>query len=232
VICGRCGKRFIGTAAHGKRQRYRYYTCNSRLRHGSTECTADRLPAEELDEALIEALLKTYGDTDLLDQALGDARARREADEPQRSQELAAIEVEMRRTEKSTERYFLAFESGSMPEAVCGPRIQLLGDKLADLRRSRTELLEVVEADRPVPTIADLRDLGEMVRDAFEHANNKQKKAWLKALVAEVRVDDRDAIYPVFKIPDRGVRHLSGLVGPVGLEPTTLRIKKAEALIN
>jgi hypothetical protein len=114
----------------------------------------------------------------------------------------------MRRTEESTERYFLAFESGSMPESVCGPRIQLLGDKLAELRRRKTELTEAAEAEVPVPKFSDLRDLGEMVRDAFEHANNKQKKA----LMAEVRVDDRDAIYPVFRIPDTGVRHLYGVV--------------------
>jgi len=212
LVCGQCGKHFIGTAAHGKRQRYRYYTCNSRLRHGSTECTADRLPAEELDDALIEALLNTYDDTALLDQALADARARHEADEPQRGQELAAIDVEMRRTEESTDRYFSAFESGSMPESVCAPRIQRLADKLTELRRRRTELLDAAESAMPVPTLSDLRDLGEMVREAFEAANDKQKKAWLRALVAEVRVDDRDAIYPVFRIPVTGVRHLSGLV--------------------
>jgi len=27
ITCGRCGRRYVGTAATGKRHRYRYYSC-------------------------------------------------------------------------------------------------------------------------------------------------------------------------------------------------------------
>ncbi len=38
VVCERCGRRLVGTAATGKRYRYPYYVCFSRPRYGTREC--------------------------------------------------------------------------------------------------------------------------------------------------------------------------------------------------
>ena len=58
ITCRLCGKRYSGTAAHGKRSRYRYYTCLSRQRSGAHGCDAERLPAEALDDAVLQALVE------------------------------------------------------------------------------------------------------------------------------------------------------------------------------
>ncbi len=76
VVCARCGKHFVGTSALGNRYRYRYYTCFSRQRYGTKYCAAERLPAEELDAAVLDALLHTYERTDLFDKAVASARCR------------------------------------------------------------------------------------------------------------------------------------------------------------
>jgi site-specific DNA recombinase len=60
VVCARCGKHFVGTSAVGNRYRYRYYTCFTRQRYGTKYCDAERLPAEELDAAVLDALLHVY----------------------------------------------------------------------------------------------------------------------------------------------------------------------------
>ena len=44
ITCTRCGKGYIGTAAHGNEHRYRYYTCFSRQRYGTATCSAERSP--------------------------------------------------------------------------------------------------------------------------------------------------------------------------------------------
>ena len=59
VVCTKCGKRFPGTSAFGKRYRYRYYTCFSRQRYGTRYCDAERLPADELDTSVLDAALAT-----------------------------------------------------------------------------------------------------------------------------------------------------------------------------
>ncbi len=74
VVCARCGKHFVGTSAVGNRYRYRYYTCSTRQRYGTKYCDAERLPAEELDAAILDALLHVYERTDLFDKAVAAAR--------------------------------------------------------------------------------------------------------------------------------------------------------------
>lgn len=59
ITCAKCGSRFTGNAAHGRNARFRYYTCTYRLRYGKAQCDAETLPAELLDQAVIDALLRT-----------------------------------------------------------------------------------------------------------------------------------------------------------------------------
>jgi hypothetical protein len=59
-----------------------------------------------------------------------------DGDRPTDHSELAAVKKELVGTEEALERYFRAFESGSMPESQCGPRIRSLADRLIPGRRS------------------------------------------------------------------------------------------------
>lgn len=62
--------RELGTAENGDRCRYRYYTCYSRQRDGTKACNAERLPADELEEAVLHALLRCYERHDLITEAV------------------------------------------------------------------------------------------------------------------------------------------------------------------
>lgn len=76
LTCAHCGSKFIGTAARGSRYHHRYYTCHRRNRYGPKGCPSERLPAEELDQAVLKAMLEAYSDTDLVVEALEEARRR------------------------------------------------------------------------------------------------------------------------------------------------------------
>src|SRR6266508_2429067 len=54
--CGRCRKAYVGTAAHGRKCRYRYYICSTRYRYGTRVCDGDRLPMEALESAVVEQM--------------------------------------------------------------------------------------------------------------------------------------------------------------------------------
>jgi site-specific DNA recombinase len=115
VVCARCGKRFVGTSAVGNRYRYRYYTCFPRQRYGTKYCGAERLPAEELDAAVLDALVCTYDRTDLFDKAVAAARRRARAERSNRDQELAVIDAGITKAEDAIEHYLSAFEDGTPP---------------------------------------------------------------------------------------------------------------------
>jgi hypothetical protein len=85
IICDRCGKRYLGNIAHGRSQRFRYYTCFSRHRFGPATCPAERLLADKLEAAVLDALLATYNRTDLLSLAVAALRRRPRRQPPGRA---------------------------------------------------------------------------------------------------------------------------------------------------
>ena len=222
IRCTRCGRRYIGAAAHGRSARYTYYSCYSRQRYGSSTCAADRLPAELLEQAVIEALLEAYADHDLVEAAIAEAQKRAAEAQPGFKEELAGLESQIKRAEASIDRYFTAFEVGTMTEKVCAPRLAALSEKLGQLRTRRAEPSAMVEPDVAVllsrPQLAQVRAEADRI---FSEGALPQRKALLQELVAEIRVDGRDSITPVFRVPETTVRLLDGVVGRCGLEPHT-----------
>jgi site-specific DNA recombinase len=219
--CGRCGKRYGGTAAHGKRQRYRYYTCLSRQRSGAHGCDADRLPAEILDNSILDALVETYTNTEIISEALHEARVQADSERPMLAGELAKVEAEIRKTEDARERYFLAFESGAMSEHECGTRVRTLAEKLTELQCRASELRESTASEPySLPTDEELAALGSQIRDRLENGTPQERKGLIQSLLADVVVERRDEIYPSFRVPD-GVRVVYGVVDPKGLEHVT-----------
>jgi site-specific DNA recombinase len=228
VICARCGKRYLGNAAHGNRYRYRYYTCFSRHRYGSESCASDRLPADELDRAVLDALLTTYEDTNLFQRAICAARERAGSRIHQQREELAAVEAEVRKAEDAIERYLTAFESGTLSAAQLGTRVQALGVKVAELRMSRQKLAdEVSETEVGAPSEEALARVCASIREVVASGPPRMQKALLQALVHEVRVEGRQAVTPWFRVPTEGttdvpaakVRPLATLAGERGFEP-------------
>ena len=233
VVCGICGKHFTGTAATGRNATYRYYTCGSRHRHGTRTCSADRLPAEALDDAVVKSLLTAYEDNQLFADAVVEAQNRADLGRSRHVGELAALDAELTKTESAIDRYLRAFETGSMPEAMCGQRVKALGTQSTSLRARRQQLAdEMDEGAITAPTPEELTGLRERVAEAVSNGSPGPVKALLQALIHEIRVDSREAIQPVFRVPvgllgteDGAVRAPSRSVEVKGLEPSASTLR-------
>ncbi|MGH7802887.1 MAG: recombinase family protein, partial [Candidatus Binatia bacterium] len=220
VVCDRCGKRFVGAAAKGNRYRYPYYVCFSRQRYGTHQCPQDRLRAEEMEEKLVQSLLTTLGKGDVLEEAVAQWAAEQGKDRPKREKELDAIDAQLRKTEAALDRYFAAFESGTMREAVAAPRVEKLVSEITALNARRAELAdELAETDPEAPDEHALGELREELQAALDAGSVAQRKALLQQLVVEIRVKDRSWIQPTFRVPI--FRPPSGSVRPEGFEPPT-----------
>lgn len=136
--CARCGKRYI--AAHGNGGRYPYYVCFTRQRYGTQRCDADRLPADRLDDAILERLEALLAQEQIVRDAIQDAFAELDQERPRREAELKRLDTEVRKANTALERYFRAFEAGTMPEHACSQRIQQPTERLAGLQARRQEL--------------------------------------------------------------------------------------------
>jgi site-specific DNA recombinase len=223
LTCAHCGSKFIGTAARGNRYQYRYYTCHRRNRYGVKGCPSERLPAEELDQAILAAMLEAYSDSDLVTKALVEARGRATAAIPQLKEQLAAVETDIRKTEESLERYFVAFEAGTMDEATCADRVETLTRKLSDLRCDRVGLQNVIETEAQLPAREEIEEILAEIRLMITDGTREDHKTLTQALVARTVVEGRHSIRPSFIVPTQKVRVLSRVVRLEGIEPPALR---------
>ena len=218
VVCARCGKHFVGTSAVGNRYRYRYYTCFSRQRYGTKHCGAERLPAEDLDAAVLDALLHTYERTDLFDKAVSAARRRARAERANLEQEQAVVNAGIAKAEDAIERYLSAFEAGTLSEAQCGKRLEGLAAKVRDLRARREELVAAMEhASARAPDAGEIAAMRRHIEQALTEGAVPARKALLQALVHEIRVEGRDRVVPWFRVPggaDPKVRALARSAPP------------------
>ena len=217
VKCAHCGKRYLGASANGNGGRYRYYVCFSRQRYGKKACEGERLPADALEEAILEQLLAVLEREPMVREAISEAFAELEADQPKREAELERIDTERRRIGESLDRYFRAFEEGTMPESACAPRIGELSEKLRGLEARREELAAEEPAEREPLTDEDLALLQAEVREVIEGGDPPTRKALLQSLVDEIRVVSRAEIYPSFSLP--AVRPPQRAVPLRGFEP-------------
>jgi site-specific DNA recombinase len=116
------------------------------------------------------------------------------------------------------DRYFRAFEAGTMPEDTCAPRIASLSEQSKALENRISELTTQQDDDEQPEraSAADLDALRGNLRAALNDSNPKRVKGVLQAMIDGIRVDARDQIEPIFRVP--AVRK-SGFIDLAGLEP-------------
>jgi site-specific DNA recombinase len=186
----------------GNRYQYRYYTCFSRQRYGTKYCDAERLPAEELDAAILDSLLHVYERTDLFDKAVSATRHRALSQQGNHDKELAVIDAGIAKTEDAIERYLSAFEAGTLSETQCGKRLEQLAAKVSELRARREELVVAIEqVSLKAPEADELAATRHQIEKSLKSGSVPARKALLQAPVHEIRVEGRDRVVPWFRVP-------------------------------
>lgn len=228
VRCGKCGHAYIGMTANGKGGKYHYYSCTGRKRYGSKTCENDRLPSQRLEDAIFAQLADVYRDGALITEAINQAREEAERQRPESDQRLRSIRAEITRSEQALERYYQAFEQGSLAAERCQERTARLDARLEELRTQEDELaLQGPQDAAPMPTLAELADVAGELERVIATAPAQQTKALLRILIAGLRINGKDDIRPTYRItiPDRDapllarVRPTSGKVETPGIEP-------------
>ncbi len=154
VYCGYCGNKMIGvtrkqkwTRSDGtkKAAQYRYYQCESRANRSS--CDYHTQKAEELEEAVRQALLDS---TRLKEPAEPEGYSA-----PEVEAKIADLKDRIRRLDKRLEQYLDAATSGKMPEerlrslalSVAGQQLQM-EEQLSDAQREAQHLATRSERQR------------------------------------------------------------------------------------
>jgi site-specific DNA recombinase len=242
IRCPQCGRGYVGTAAHGRTNSYRYYTCWSRVRYGTAAgCDIHRFNAGAIEAAITTALLDFYTHRgDLIEQAVAEFQAQHSADSFRLRDELAAVTRELKDTSAAIDRYLIAFEKGTLDEdSHVRERLATLKVQSMQLRGRKAHL--ELELDQPPQTLtpADQTKITDRIREIITSGVPNTRKAMCEAMIKEILIIADDTVRPIFKLPiagndeglaldgpalsdsERAVRALPTLVGDTGIEPVT-----------
>jgi site-specific DNA recombinase len=225
LVCQKCGSRFVGTGANGNGGNYRYYICCNRQSFGTGNCDQDRIPAEKVEDAVLQRIRSTLEDGKVLRNALQLFEESWSQDDPARTKEANRIDKEITKTKSAIDRYLLAFEEGTMPVEGCGHRIQELTEKLTGLEGRKAEIELEAAQPRDLPKIEDVKDGAQKVIAMIEQFQSDQVpslKELLRKLLPKIEVENGSTVYPVIHLPVVLIN--SGWVGPAGIEPATNRL--------
>ncbi len=226
IRCGRCRRAYVGTSAHGRRGLYHYYVCSTRYRYGTEHCPGERLPKDALEEAVIDQMQHVYADSSLIERALADAAT--EDGEPAEDavRRVAGVRQELAGARRSLDRYFAAFEEGSLSPADCQERIAKLKVRIDALIAEEASLtLQTAEGISDAPSAVDVAEWARELGTLLRAGTVQQRKALFRLLVKELRVMSREEILPTYKIPAL-VRAPEGQVETTGLEPATPALQR------
>lgn len=206
IRCGHCGRAYIGMSAHGKGSTCHYYACTARQKYGPKACRGERVPREKLETAVLRQLTSIYRDGPLIHDALGAAQEQAQRERPALDEQRRSITAEITRVERSTERYFEAFEQGRLSPERCEQRVSRLNARLDDLHAQQAELADDgADETAHAPTAADLAAVANQIENVIAKGEPEQAKALLRLLIAELRVNSKTDIQPTYRIvmPDR-----------------------------
>jgi site-specific DNA recombinase len=185
------------------------------------DCDQDYVRADKLEARILSEVQTIFRDETLLTEIWAEAQEKLTAEAPNLERDLRHLEKERKKAQAALDRYFAAFESGTMKPAACSQRVDALTTQLEQLAAQR----EAIEQQRQSLTLQELRmDFLEQILTNLEGivaaVPSAQKKHLLHLLVEKVLARDRDTVEIWYKLPQSTpVRTLSDLVAPTGLEP-------------
>ena len=146
-----------------------------------------------------------FRDEAFLARVLAEANRRLGAEKPDLEKEIGRIEAQVAKSQTRLDRYFEAFEAGTMTAEICTQRVQDLQARLEELEAEKRELearrkrLELPALDR-----AKLAGLMDNFEEVMAAGTNPQKKDLFHRLVKKALVHDRRTVEVWYGLPNPG----------------------------
>ncbi len=211
IMCGKCGTHMVGVSTQKKDRKFPYYLCNKRWK--THDCDQAYVRADLLEKAVMMDITGMFQDEQFMARIWAEANRRLGAEKPDVERELGRVEAQMDRTQKSLDRYFQAFEAGSMKPALCNEKVAGLTARLAELDAERAALnarrqrLSLPALDRDM-----LAKWLKEFEEVFAAGTNPQRKHLLQRVVKKVLIHDRRTVEVWYGLPNSpSVRTTGGL---------------------
>ena len=190
IKCGVCGCAM--TLATGKGGRYRYYKCSHKSKRPAESCRTPNLPMDQMDQMILTRLIDQVLTPERVVSLLKAHLRRQESLKSETDVALDRLGKALRAKEAGLENLYRAIEQGVIAlDGMLQARVNQLKDErekllteMALLKRDKPSFRKV----SPNQVAYAVRRLKEMLLDSA----SGRGKAWLNALVEEIRVEPKD----------------------------------------
>ncbi len=204
--CTACNSTYTGTGAYGRNgTHYRYYSCTNRQARGPLACSSKTVPADDLEDAIIAAVLEQHEDLDVFEEAVATALSATRDETPRLEADLASTNQQLQEATVAIDRYLRAFEAGSMSDTVCGRRVAELSTQRDELFVHREQLAQQLRATpAEAPSRTELESMRKNFAEALKAESPEVLKQTLASLVQRIEISPDREVVPYFRVPTSG----------------------------
>lgn len=191
AVCASCdGAMTLRTGTSKSGATHRYYTCSTCARQGKTACKGRSIPMAKLDNLVTDSLVDHLFEPRHLTALLTSVSERRASQALEIDKRVATLQSELTDTEAKLKRLYKMVEDG------IAELDDILKDRIASLKldRERTSTtLDRIRAQAAPPTAFDpavIESFGRVMRENITSGETPFRKAYIRAVVDRVEVDD------------------------------------------
>ncbi|MFC6446265.1 recombinase family protein [Shinella zoogloeoides] len=190
--CATCGGGMTlrtGTSKNGTV--HRYYTCSAAARSGKSVCKGRSIRMDTLDDLVIKGLTERLLTPDRLREILASITSARAAKAAEVDGRVTRLTQELHEAETRLKRLYTMVEDG------IAEMDDILRDRITSLKLDRDRIQASLDQVRtnaiPTDAIPDqiIAEFGSLMRENIANGDIPFRKAWLKSIIDEVIVDDK-----------------------------------------
>jgi site-specific DNA recombinase len=190
AVCASCGAGLTRTGTRRRDQSYTYYSCGGCQQKGKSVCRGRHIPMSKLDDLIIDNVKQRLFTSERLARILESLIERQEDKDRAEQDRRAALKTELAAKEEKLRRLYRALEDGLVDADVyLKERIQTLKME-RDIAQASLDRIAVQLNRRATITPARLEAFARVMRDKMETGEIQARRAYLRAVISQIEVDD------------------------------------------
>jgi len=190
ATCASCGSGMTRTGTARGHRSYSYYTCAGCHQKGKSVCKGRHVPMGKLDTLILDNVKSQLLVPDRMTIILGALLERQATKNSSVQDRRAALKAELAQKDEKLSRLYRAIEDGIIElDDQLKDRIKALKAE-RDLAQASLDRIAEQLSSRTAITPERVTAFTDLMRDKIDNGDVQAKKAYLRAVISEIRVDD------------------------------------------
>ena len=190
AVCASCGSGMTRTGTARGHRSYSYYTCAGCHQKGKSVCKGRHIPMGKLDTLIIEGVKAQLLQPDRMSTILGALMDRQTTKDTAVEERRSVLKSEIKAKDEKLNRLYRAIEDGIVEtDDQLRDRIKAIKNE-RDMAQASLDRIAEQSRDRSTLTPERIKAFTKLMHDKLENGDVQARKAYLRVVISEIRVDD------------------------------------------